>query len=581
MRKLTLVLILLAFLTACTSNPGHYSPKLETNIPYCEDIDDLFAHYYTTMVTLDPQLTQVFTSRPIPLDIAPDQKSKLTPVSIGYREWQVELAKNTLVVLEQYNDDNLTQQQRVNKAILVWNLELIVDGEEFIHNDILTISDLANRLIPFFIDQHSIETLEDAENYLARLEQIPSILAQMQTNLEMQLERNLVPPARVLSLAVNNFINFQSGPIQNNRLRQDFVAKVDSLGEIDSLVERCDKILQDSVLPAYGDLIKKIQEVQPHAVEKITHQPNGHEYYAWLIRQQTNSNLTPEQIHQIALDEVTRLEGEIVEVLTDMGYAGDSYQEIIMELQSSTAIDKDKVVDRYTELLELSMKLTPQLFNLLPQTPVEIHGTERLGHHYRPPIDGSMPGIFMVNTPDTYFNNEISAKWLVWHETMPGHHLQIALEQEMGKPYFRDLFYFLGYVEGWGSYAEFLFFEHGMVDDKIAYVGALHRQLMLAARVVTETGFLIKDWDEQQAVQYFIDKVGYDMTTSNYIIRPGRDVAYFTGMVQFRDLRQMAQSELGDAFDIKEFHDLVIRFGSMPFSVLEVLVEEYIIAKSQ
>ena len=584
-RKLAAAAMILSLvLAACTSSDtGRYYPKQDNTVQFHENIDDLFDQYFNIRIELEPQRPLLSISRRYPQEIAPSQEDKLTPLSFEYQLWQVELAKNTLEVLEQYSDQDLTPEQRVNKAILEWSLELTVDGEEFIYHDFQVLNRVINQsdLITFMEYQHGIETLEDAENYLARLEQFPLVLGQLQANLETQQEMGLVPPASILDTASQVLMNYDR-PVRANRLRQDFATKVDNLEAKDELIERCEQILREDVNPAYKELGKQIADMRPEAVQNISELPQGKEYFAWLIRSWSTTDMAPEEVHQFGLDEVARLQDEIKQTLESMGYDGNNYAETLTELDDASIIhDREQILTRYTELVAQAEELLPELFGLRHQSLVEAKAVPVDRERYEgmryvpPPVDGSQPGIFYFNLSSG--QTEMRASYFAWHEMVPGHHMQLTMEREADIPYFRDFQFLTGYVEGWATYAERLFFEFDLVDDPIGSLGAQHRHLMSAARVVVDTGLSYKGWSEEEAAQYYSDATGSNNISIPYILsRPGRSLSYHVGMISIRQSRERAEVELGDAFDIREFHDLVLQYGSMPLGVLDKLVDEYI-----
>lgn len=545
--------------------PGNYYPEQEPVVDFHEDIDDLFTQYFNLMIAQDPQL---FTSRRFPESVVPSQGGKLTPVSFGYQAWQIELAKNTLAVLERYSDADLTKEERVNKDILEWFLTFQVEGEKFLYHDVLNLDNILS-LSVFMQLTHPMETVKDAEDYLARLEEFPSVLSQLEANLKIQAEVGYVPPLVILDSAASRV------GIYGDALLQDFTTKAEKFDGKENLVSRCKVIITDSVQPAFAKLRAQIQSVRAKAVKNVGELPGGQDYYAWLLKHYTTTDLTPVEVHKICLEEVERLQVEIRQVIDRLGYDSSDYVSVIRELSASTIPEAD-VIPRYEGLIDMAEGLLPQLFGRIPETPVTIQVNNLRNGYDIPTRDGSLPGVFLISP--AWSHSDIGAKWFVWHEAIPGHHLQFAIEHEAEIPYFRDLLFLTGYIEGWGTYGEMLLFEYDLVDDPKSYLSSLNRYLMLAARVVMDTGINYLGWSEQVAGQYFSGVTGQDAAPwiENVVSTPGRSAAYYAGMYKIRELREGAKGELGPAFDIREFHDLVLQYGSMPLAVLEALVEEYI-----
>lgn len=548
--------------------PGNYYPEAAPVVDYHEDIEDLFTQYFEIMIAQDPQLID---SRRFPPAVTPRQGDRLTPVSFGYNAWKIELAKNTLAALGQYSEADLTEEERVNKAILEWALKSQVDGERFLYHDVLNLDHILG-LTVFLQLNHPMGTEADAENYLARLQQLPIVLCQLETNLKIQEEIGYLPPRAVLEVASKRVNAY------GDMLLEDFSAKVAGLEGQEDLVARCRQIVTDDVKPAFRKLGVLIQGVRAKAVNNVSELPGGRDYYAYLLRENISLDMTPVEVHKVCLAEVARLQEEMRRVMADLGYEGDDYIQVVHQI-SAKAIPQAQVLECYQELIDMAEELLPQLFGRLPQTPVAIQFSNLRTGYEIPTRDGALPGIFLTN-PDAH-HPEAGAKWFVWHETIPGHHLQLALEYEAGTPYFRDLLFLTGYLEGWGTYGEMLFFEYDLVDDAESYLVSLNRYLTLAARVVIDTGINYVGWSEAEAGQYFREVTGQDPKAwiEDVLTRPGRSAAYYMGMYKIRQLRELAIEELGPAFDLREFHDLVLKHGSMPMAVLEALVQDYIAEK--
>lgn len=552
--------------TDYSNYPGNFRPEQDNTVQFHANIDDLFAQYFKIRIAQDPQLV---TSMRYPEGEAPRQEDKLNPVSFGYQAWQNELARNTLAVLEQYPEADLTPEQRVNKDILQWALELDVDGDEFLYHDVLVLNKLME-LTVFMVLDHEIATVEDAENYLARLEQFPVVLEQIRVNLEIQEKKGLIPPKTVLDSA------YQKTNSDAKMMEEDFINRAAGLPEKDALILRCRQIINDAVNPAYSKLRLQIGSMQSEAVNNVSELPNGKEYYSWLLRSYTTTDMSPDVMHQLCQDEVTRLQDELKSVLDSLGYNGSNYTKVISDLSADT-IPQDQVIAYYGAIIDDAEDLLPQLFGRMPKTPVAIQpSVVRTGYEI-PTRDGALPGIFLLNP--AFPQPKLGANWFVWHETIPGHHMQFAIEHEADIPYFRDFLFLTGYLEGWGTYGEMLPFELKLVDDPASYALSLNRYLMLAARVVVDTGINFMGWSEQEGKTYLRDVTGLnpDYYVPDLISRPGRSAGYYVGMLKIRELREKVKSKLGDAYDVREFHDLVLEHGSMPLDVLEDLVDEYIL----
>ncbi|HMJ06201.1 MAG TPA: DUF885 domain-containing protein, partial [Chthoniobacterales bacterium] len=325
--------------------------------------------------------------------------------------------------------------------------------------------------------------------------------------------------------------------------------------------------------------------------------PDGDAFYAYQLRQNTTTTLNPSEIHALGVAEVARIEAEMRAILDANGFAGQAIGASLVALGKDPRFlfpnddaGRTAALAEYTRLIDQALERSKQLFLTIPKAKIEVRRVPVFKEKTAPgayyegaALDGTRPGIFYANLRDM---NEV-AKWsmptLAYHEGVPGHHFQIATAQELkGLPQFRKLIPFTAYQEGWALYTEWLARNAGWYEgDPFGDLGRLQGELFRAVRLVVDTGIHAKHWTREQAIAYMLEKTGMgekEVTAEieRYIVAPGQACAYKVGMLKIRELRTRAEKELGEKFDQREFHDVVLRNGALPLEILEQQVDEYI-----
>ncbi|MGI9591200.1 MAG: DUF885 domain-containing protein, partial [Myxococcota bacterium] len=367
------------------------------------------------------------------------------------------------------------------------------------------------------------------------------------------------------------------------------------------LVDETRTAVADVVYPALTRLDEALAAQEPLAGDEVGawRLPDGDAYYAWQVRRHTSSNLTPDEIHELGLAEVERIAGEIRAILTEHGVpAGDLAQALRMLASDPRYQYPDDetgraaiLADYQAIIAEVEAKL-PELFGRLPRAKVRVErvaefreGGAPIAYYNPPPFDGSRPGIFYVNLRNVAENQKWRMRTLAHHEATPGHHLQISLAQEVeGLPFFRRVLPFTAYAEGWALYAERLAGEHGLLPEPLDRLGQLVDEMFRAVRLVVDTGIHAKRWTRQRAIGYLESHTGKPISevvaeVDRYIVMPGQALAYKIGQLQILAFRDRARRELGDAFDLREFHDVVLGGGGLPLELLERKVDAWIAEK--
>ena len=440
-------------------------------------------------------------------------------------------------------------------------------------------------------------TPQDYRNYLSRLDQMVAYIDQSIANMREGVKRGIVHPREPMEsllpqlkslVAASPEASIFYGPIK--KLPAGFAS-----ADKDKLTAAYRKTIGDKLNPALARLATYVEKDYLPATRTTAGWgalPNGAEWYKARVAAMTTTSLTPEQIHEIGLKEVARIQGEYGKIGPKMGYTGPAagLPRWVSEQPKYKPFTSDaQVIEVFQKLdAEVRTKL-PKLFSLMPKAPLEVRLEPELtretasDHYSAPAADGSRPGVFwsVVNDPTKYGRTGMVTLYL--HEGQPGHHFHIALLQELGLPNFRKFGGNTAFTEGWALYAETLGKEMGLFDKPEDYFGHLNDEMLRAARLVVDTGMHTKGWSRDKSIAYFRDTLGYSELEARaqierYMVMPGQALAYKIGALKIMELRQRAQAALGDKFNLPEFHKVVLDEGTLPLAVLEAKVDRWIAA---
>jgi uncharacterized protein (DUF885 family) len=460
----------------------------------------------------------------------------------------------------------------------------------------------------FLLNQHKIETEADARAYVARLETIPAKLDAVLERSKASFDTGIAPPKFVYAHVLRDIGNITSGaPFEPdgdlNVMLENFRTKVDALDLSDEVRETLftDAIqaMLDQVGPAYAELETEMlrQQAQARTEDGVWKLPDGADYYAYRLRLMTTTDLSADEIHDIGLREVYRIHAEMRDIMTAVEFDGD-LQEFFSFMRTdpqfyypTTEAGKARYLSEATDLINVMKGRLDEVFLRQPQAELEVRAVEAFreqsagkAFYSAPASDGSRPGYYYANLFDMNQMPIYQMEALAYHEGIPGHHMQIAIAQELeGVPQFRKYGRFTAYSEGWGLYSEFLPKEMGFYSDPYSDFGRLAMELWRAGRLVVDTGLHHKRWSREEAIDYLKDNTPNpegDITKAieRYIVMPGQATAYMIGKIKIVELRERAKEELGDAFDIREFHDVIIASGPVPLNIMEERVDAYIAA---
>lgn len=509
---------------------------------------------------------------------------------------RAKMAESFLERLQSIPREELSEQSRLNYDI--FRLELEGGLAAFERNDHLlplkgwwdyhaTFAELPNRV--------PLRTSDDYENYIKRLQAFPEFSSGYIERMRKGIELGVVRPKMVFEDYLASIDGLVTDQPEESRLFEPFDNQPDrfSAEKREDLRIRGAEVIREVVNPAYRELLLFLEdEYIPNAAASIaiTDIPGGEEYYRYLIREHTTLDLTAEEIHETGLNEVKRIRNGMQAIIDSLGFEGsfDAFLTFLRTDPQFYAETPEELLKETAYVLKRMDGKLPELFKTLPRLPYGIqpvpdHLAPRTttAYYSRGAADGTRAGYYAVNTYDLKSRPLYEVTALSLHEAVPGHHLQIALQQELeGLPKFRSVTSFTAYTEGWALYAEQLGLEVGLYDDPYSRFGQLSYEMWRALRLVVDTGMHAMGWSRDKAISFMAEHSALSMHNiraeiNRYIFWPGQALAYKMGEIKIRELRSKAEEQLGESFDLREFHDVILLSGNIPLSVLEERVEEW------
>ena len=453
---------------------------------------------------------------------------------------------------------------------------------------------------------HPMASKEDAEDFIARLNEINRTFGEFLETWKAETDAGYIPPTFALEKTSATLAPFTGDDPTQNPFYAIFASRLDGiegLGDEDKagLLAAASDAIANSVAPAYGALKDAVDALIPASSPDagVWAKPDGDAYYAAAVRIFGDTDLSPEEIHNIGLAEVARISDEIDAIFNGEGITEGTVGERMAALKEDPAMvypntdeGREQLLAFLQENKDLMDALVPEAFGTIPEIGVEIQRVPEFseasapGGYYSPPsLDGSRPGIFWINLRDTAEQQLWTLKTLLYHEAVPGHHFELALAfTSADRPIFRRSYFNSNYSEGWALYAEKVAHELGAYEgDPFGDIGRLQAELWRAVRLVVDTGMHYKRWTREQAIEYMESTLGSEHDSvvteiERYAVWPGQALGYKMGMLKILELRARAREAMGGDFDIKAFHDIVLGKGSMPMVVVESRVDEWIAA---
>ncbi len=562
------------------------------------------------MMLMDPEI--LTTLGIVDNTILDFHSGNLTDASPRYMKTLRQLDRDGLALVQRYDPEELVRQTLITQELMTWYFEQNLRGHRFDYHWVTNpvfmgpypvnhVFGVQVDLINFLSTYHRIKGGMSVRRYLKRLENVDAKIAGLLDSLEARASMEVLPPRFVFEKCLVQVTEFLASPLDDNPLYTSFIKRAKeaerfSEPAIAKWGERIKDVIEKVVLPAYRKLRSALEGYQTQTTDDdgVWKLPDGEAYYEFLLRNHTTTEMSADEIHKLGLGEVDLLSSKISEFLDSLGLPGEEpgrqLQALMDDPQYLYSGDnrRQAIMDEYQAVLDEINQRMPEIFSQGSLDAIEVQRLppykepdSPIAYAQAPSMDGSRPGTMWLNLrePDNIYR--WGMRTLAYHEGIPGHVYQMAQARKIkGLPTFRKAYFFNAYIEGWALYAERLGWELGLEDD-LSNLGRLQALIWRAARLVVDTGIHAKGWTRQEAIDYMVGVTGMperDITTEveRYIVMPGQACAYYLGYLEILSMRKKAQSVLGDDFDLRSFHDVIINNGGLPLSLLKRVVDEYI-----
>lgn len=582
-----LIILCLAFFLGCNQK-NNVDPKI--NIAFNEFLDRKFDE----MLKRNPEFAASLGLK--------YNYGQWSDRSLEHYRRELKIKKDVLDTLYQFDKSKLDSQSLLSLRLYEEDVKNAEDAQKWegYYYEINQMGGVVTDMPAFLVNVHAVDSLMDAEDYIQRLRNFKFPFEQTIENIKYSQSLGIVPPAFTFPYvqeSIDAMILSYSNE-NDNDLINDFTKKLSkfpiSASKKDGMREAAKMAIRESVLPAYQKMGKFWSEYAKQATKSqgVWALPKGKEYYQYCLKSHTTLELTPEEVYKNGLQEVARIQEEMRQIMKKVNYKNDSLQDFFnfvrtdkqFQYSSDDAGRKALLADA-TRYFEETNKKIPALFNIKPKAPCVVMAVEKFreksvgGAFYEnPTLDGKRPGHYYVNLYNMGDNPKYQLEALTAHEAIPGHHMQIAIAQELTSiPDFRKHGGNTAYIEGWALYSEKLNKELGFYTDPYSDFGRLSMEIFRAARLVVDVGIHYKQWTKEQAIDYFMKNTAnaegdIHKEIERYFLWPGQATGYKIGMNKILDLREKYKQKHGANYDIRKFHDIVLMNGAVPLNVLEELV---------
>jgi uncharacterized protein (DUF885 family) len=588
-RRLLSTLLLLTLLPAAWANAA--APAASDLQARREALNKLLAEQWEYALSTNPEFASYLGDK--------RWNDQLTDPSQAAIDRELAKSREFLSRFEAIDTTGFPEQEALNKTLMVRNLREGLEGARF-RSWLMPVTQISGfhlqmaRFPSFF----GFENAKDYNDLAARYRKVPAYVDHQIAHMRAGMAAGLMPPKFLLEKVVGQVEGLVAMKPEESPFAEPLSRFPDAISaeERERLRGELLASIRESVQPAFArfaEFLKKEYVPKGRTEVGLWSLPDGAERYAFAVRSYTTTNLSPEEIHQIGLQEVARLEGEMLVIAKKLGFSDlKTFNATIDKNPDLRARSGQHLLDLYKQHIDNMYTKLPELFGRLPKAKVEVLPTEPFREkeassaEYNPGApDGSRPGRVVVNTGEATSRKIFNVESTAYHEGAPGHHLQIAIAQELeGLPPFRQQGGTTVYVEGWALYSELLGKEVGFYRDPYSDYGRLQDEMLRAIRLVVDTGLHHKHWTREQVVKFFhdhsaLDEVEVQSETDRYIIDPGQALAYKIGQRKILELRERAKKELGPRFDIRAFHDQVLGAGALPLDILEARIDGWIRAE--
>ena len=614
LRKQIAIVVSAVFLAACshdaptdttvtTKTAQAETAAVQTMAPVTqtesEKANALFEEMFTASVMRRPQY-QTFLG-------IKDDYDKWNDVSEERIQENHEIAIANLAKINSIDTSTLDAQTAVSLRLQKQTLQDNINDYKWRHHNypLNQMFGIHTQIPSLLINQHSIDNVKEAQDYIARLHAIPALFSQVIDGLKLREKKGIVPPKFVFPYITESSMNVIAGaPFdtgEDSALLSDFTKKVNKLeieqAEKDALIAGAVSALKDSVKLGYENLIFAVKQLATKADTRdgAWKFPEGEAFFNRALQRTTTTDLSAQEIHDIGLSEVARIHTEMRDIMKTVKFVGtlnEFFDFMRVDKQfyyDETAQGKARYLSEATAIIDDMKTRLDELFIVKPKAELTVKAVEAFrekaagkAFYQRPSMDGSRPGIYYANLYRMSDMPVYQMEALAFHEGIPGHHMQLAIAGELGAlPKFRRFGRYTAYTEGWGLYSEFLPKEIGYYKDPYSDFGRLAMELWRACRLVVDTGIHAMQWDREQGIEYYVTntpnpKPDAVKMVERHIVMPSQATAYKIGMLKILELREKAKTEMGNSFDIREFHDVVLKNGPVPLNVLSEYVDEYI-----
>ena len=559
-------------------------------------VDDFFRDFTAEWVRTSPDLAR--RTRYLTGEEQNRLERQLTPWTEAWRRARIALARSGLAELRSLDRASMSDAQCLSADVMQWQLQAIIDGEPYYDVSLpLNQFEGANvSLVDALVVVQPLRTVRDAENYVAALAQVATRMEEAMADSRRRAANGVLPPNFIIRATIAQMRGFIAPPPAQNPFVATFAQKIAAISALPDqqraqLQAQAEQIVQSEIYPAWERAIALLESQLPNATDDagLWRLKNGAAAYAFFLRLSTTTDMTPDQIHEIGLRQVEAIDRQMDQILRRLGRTDGSVKDRIDQLRQDTTYpnpasdeSRGQVMRDIEVILREAEKRATLLFDKTPRAPVVAQPFPRFreanaaANYSAPPIDGSRPGVFQFPLRKEWMT-KVGLRSIVYHETVPGHHFDLALGVEnKDLPAFRRLRMLGGFaarVEGWGLYAEHLAAESGWYEDDLeGLLGQLYWEQFRARRLVVDTGLHAKRWTRQQAIDYGIEAAEVE----RYVINPGQASSYMIGELRILELREKAKTALGGKFSLKEFHNMVLDTGAVPLEILERQTDAFI-----